>query len=48
MQRLKNTLMAIYAVVAVFLAVTSSFWMIGMINHWLIPWSSMAILAPPR
>lgn len=48
MQRVKTTLLAIYAVIALFLGVTSTVWMIGMINQWLIPWSSLAILAPPR
>ena len=48
MQPVKHTLLAIYAVLALFLAVTSTLWMIGMINQWLIPWSSLALLAPPR
>ncbi len=41
-------LMAVYAIAALFLGVTSTFWMIGMINQWAIPWSSLSILAPPH
>jgi hypothetical protein len=48
MERFKCTALAVYAVVALFLGVTSTFWMIGMIGEWAIPWSSLAILAPPR
>ena len=46
--RTKHRLMAIYAVVALFLGVTSTFWMIGLINQWAIPWSSLSILAAPK
>jgi hypothetical protein len=48
MERIKRTALAVYAVVALFLGVTSTFWMIGMIGEWAIPWESRAILAPPR
>jgi hypothetical protein len=40
--------MALFAIVALFFGATSTFWMLGLINHWAIPWSSLAILAPPR
>ena len=43
-----RVLLTVYAVVALFLGVTSTFWMIGLINHWAVPWSSLAILAPPK
>ena len=46
--RIKHRLMAAYAVVALFLGVTSTFWMIGMIHQWAIPWSSLSILAAPQ
>jgi hypothetical protein len=26
----------------------STLWLIGMVHQWLIPWSSLAILAPPH
>ena len=42
--KLKIRLIAIYAVVALFLGVTSTGWMLGMIGQWAIPWSSLAIL----
>jgi len=45
---LGRSLMIVYAVVALFLGVTSTFWMIGMINQWAIPWSSLSVLAPPH
>lgn len=47
MERFKRTALAVYAIVAFFLGVTSTFWMIGMIKEWAITWSSLAILAPP-
>jgi hypothetical protein len=43
-----HRLMALFAIVALFLGATSTFWMIGLINQWAIPWRSLAILAPPR
>jgi hypothetical protein len=46
--RLKWRLMAVYAVIALFLGVTSTFWMVGLINQWAIPWSSLSILAAPK
>lgn len=35
-------------IVAVTLGVLSTGWLIGMVDQWLIPWSSLAITAPPR
>ena len=47
-QRRGKPLLALFAAIALFLGITSTFWMIGMVNQWAIPWSSLAILAPPR
>ncbi len=37
-----------FAVLALFLGLTSTPWMVGMINQWAIPWSSLSLLAPPH
>jgi hypothetical protein len=46
-QRTKRILMGVLAVTAIVFGATSTFWMIGMIHQWLIPWSSLSILAHP-
>jgi hypothetical protein len=46
--RFKQSLLGLFAVVALILGATSTIWMIGLVNQWAIPWSSLAILAPPR
>jgi|GEM_PF-1284200 len=35
-------------VAAVVLGILSTGWLIGMVDQWLIPWSSLALTAPPR
>jgi hypothetical protein len=46
-ERTKIALMYILAVISIVFGVTSTGWMIGMIDQWLIPWSSLAIIAHP-
>jgi hypothetical protein len=46
-ERTKIALMNILAVISIIFGVTSTGWMIGMIHQWLIPWSSLAIIAHP-
>jgi hypothetical protein len=46
-QRTKVALMNILAIISIVFGVTSTGWMIGMIHQWLIPWSSLAIIAHP-
>lgn len=44
---LATTLFTALGVVALVLGVLSTGWLIGMIGEWLIPWSSLALTAPP-
>lgn len=43
-----NSLLLALGFVAVVLGVLSTGWLIGMAGQWLIPWSSLALTAPPR
>jgi hypothetical protein len=48
LSRLRYALLALFAVVTLFFGATSTLWMIGLVNQWAIPWSTLAILAAPR
>ena len=43
-QKVKVTAMKVLAVTALVLGVIADIWFIGMINQWVIPWSSLAWL----
>jgi hypothetical protein len=45
---LKSKAIALLGVIALVIGGASTLWMIGMVHQWLIPWSSLAVLAPPR
>jgi len=34
--------------VALILGILSTGWLVGMVDQWLIPWSSLSLTAPPR
>ena len=44
--RAKSIGMVCLGVIAVILGVTADLWYLGMIDQWLIPWSSLRLLAP--
>jgi hypothetical protein len=48
--RTARILMGILAVLAVFLGVTSTGWMVLLVRQWALPWSTLAVTghAPPR
>lgn len=46
--KLFNGLLVALGLIAVVLGILSTFWLIGMVDQWLIPWSSLALTAPPR
>lgn len=43
---MKRRAMVGLAAVALFLGVTSTGWMIAVVNQWLLPWSSFAAFLP--
>jgi hypothetical protein len=43
-QNIKVTSMKILAVVAIFLGIVADLWFLGLIDQWLIPWSSLGWL----
>jgi hypothetical protein len=45
--RIKEILIWILGAAAIIFGGTSTLWMLGMIHEWLIPWSSLALLAHP-
>jgi hypothetical protein len=45
---LKQTVLALFALITLFFGATSTLWMVGLVNQWALPWSTLAILAPPR
>lgn len=46
--KLFNGLLVALGLIAIVLGILSTFWLIGMVDQWLIPWSSLALTAPPR
>ena len=43
-QKIKVTSMKVLAVVAIFLGIVGDLWFLGLIDQWLIPWSSLSWL----
>lgn len=44
--RAKGLGMICLGTIAILLGVTADLWYLGMINHWLIPWTSLRVLGP--
>ena len=43
---MKRAALTLLAALALFLGVTSTGWMIAVVNQWLLPWSSFKIFLP--
>jgi hypothetical protein len=46
--RLKTIGMGVLGVLAITVGGGSTLWLLTMLHQWLLPWSSLAILAAPR
>jgi hypothetical protein len=43
---MKYAAMAVLGVVSITLGLIADLWYLGMVHQWLIPWSSLRLLAP--